>query len=72
MRPSGSHVSVASRRRRGALPPLPITVTLTATDPDGLSVSLDGNFLIGWENFLIGWEPACEQTIYPSKIGDVS
>ncbi len=34
--------------------PLPITVTLTATDPDGLSVSLNGNFLIGWE-------PACEQ-----------
>ncbi len=35
--------------------PLPITVTLTATDSDGLSVSLDGNFLIGWE-------PACEQS----------
>ena len=29
--------------------PLIVTATVTATDPDGLSVSLDGDFLIDWE-----------------------
>ena len=34
-----------------ALPdPVPVTATLTATDPEGLSVSLDGDFLIHWES----------------------
>ena len=36
-------------------PPLPdrpvVTVTVTATDPDGLSASVDGPFLIGWESY---------------------
>ena len=33
-----------------ALPDLPVvTVTLTATDPDGLSASVQGDFLIHWE-----------------------
>ncbi len=35
-------------------PPLPdtpvVTVTLTATDPEGLSASVNGNFLTHWEN----------------------
>ena len=30
--------------------PLVITVTLTATDPDGLSASVSGDFLIDWES----------------------
>ena len=30
--------------------PLTTTVTLTATDPDGLSVSLNGDFLTDWES----------------------
>ena len=28
-----------------------VTVTVTATDPDGLSASVDGPFLIGWESY---------------------
>ena len=30
--------------------PVAVTATLTATDPEGLSVSLDGDFLIHWES----------------------
>ena len=30
--------------------PAPVTVRLTATDPGGLSVSVDGDFLIHWES----------------------
>ena len=30
--------------------PVTVTATLTATDPEGLSVSLDGDFLIWWES----------------------
>ena len=34
-----------------ALPnPVTITATLTATDPDGLSTSLDGGFSVAWDN----------------------
>ena len=34
------------------LPDRPVvTVTLTATDPDGLSASVSGDFLIGWESY---------------------
>ena len=36
-------------------PPLPdrpvVTVTLTATDPEGLSASVSGDFVIGWESY---------------------
>ena len=43
-------------------PPLPdplvVTATVTATDPDGLSVSLDGDFLIHWEPDLLGNPPS--------------
>ncbi len=43
-------------------PPLPdplvVTATVTATDPDGLSVSLDGDFLIHWEPDLLGHPPS--------------
>ena len=30
--------------------PVMVTATVTATDPEGLSVSLDGDFLIWWES----------------------
>ena len=41
-----------------ALPdPVIVTATLTATDPEGLSVSLDGSILIDWEPNLLGNPP---------------
>ncbi len=51
------------------LPPVPdvpvITVTLTATDPDGLTASVQGPFEIGWERQTV--EAACELTA-PSSV----
>ncbi len=39
------------RRLTAGLPnPVTVTATLTATDPQGLSASVNGDFLIAWEN----------------------
>ena len=37
--------------------PLVVTATVTATDPDGLSVSLDGDFLIPWQPDFLAHPP---------------
>ncbi len=53
------------------VPPVPeqplVTVTLTATDPDGLTASVQGSFLIHWEPQ--PQEPDCELTAPSSVAG---
>ncbi len=60
-------------------PPLPhrpvVTVRLTATDPDGLSASVEGDFLIHWETYpevvsAVGSSRAIELTFDMDVLGD--
>ena len=60
-------------------PPLPhrpvVTVTLTATDPDGLSASVNGDFVLHWETYpevvsAVGSESAIELTFDMEVLDD--